>query len=148
MARVENMEKQLGKVEHFVCDCGTRSTVRDLFYLKIYECEAVLRAHEKQDFTWNVFKTLECLFSFVDTTASHDLPILIQWITVGSLRTWMGGSSLLWRGSKEDGLLKVCRGISFFNMQANSEKRSHTEDVQQASRYLWPYRKYAYFSLF
>lgn len=51
MACVENMEKQLVKVEYFVCDFATRSTVRDLFYLKIYECEAVLRAHEKQDFT-------------------------------------------------------------------------------------------------
>lgn len=123
VACVESMEKQLVEVEYFVCDCTTQSTARDLFYLKIYEGEAMLRAHEKQDFTWNVFKTLECLFSFVDTTASHDLPIFIQWITVGSLRTeWMGGCSLLWRGSKDDGLLEVCRGISFSKMQAHSDR--------------------------
>lgn len=95
--------KQWVEVKHFACNYTAQNAIRELFYLKFGGGWSYTQGTCETGLHSEVFsKHLDICFSFdVDTTASYDLLILIQWVAVRSLTT-VWSSFLPWRGCKEE----------------------------------------------
>lgn len=105
--------KQWVEVKHFACNYLVQNAIGELFYLKFVGVIYTQGTWEMGLHSGAFSKHLNVCFSFyVDTTASYDLLILIQWVAVRNLSAvWMGSSFLPWWGCKEDSLLGICKWI-------------------------------------